>query len=70
MPIAALAESHGDGRLRLRALIASADGQQIVRTELDVEASAAESAGRRAAAAILEQGGAAILAELPREPSA
>jgi hydroxymethylbilane synthase len=70
VPIAALAESHADGRLRLRALVASADGQRIVRTELDVDASGAEESGRRAASAILEQGGAAILAELQAEPSA
>jgi hydroxymethylbilane synthase len=70
VPLAAFAEPLADGRLRLRALIASSDGRALARTELTASRAEAAEAGRRAAALVLANGGAAILARLRAEASA
>ncbi len=53
--------------LRLRGLVASPDGARTVRGELEVDAGAAVSGGRRLAEQILESGGDAILDEIRAE---
>ena len=69
VPLAALAEPGADGRLRLRALVASLDGAQVARSEQWAPLAQAESAGRRAAEQVLAGGGAEILACLRAEMS-
>lgn len=66
VPLAAFAEPAGDG-LRVRGLLISPDGGQVAEAEIHCEAErhAAEAAGRRLAATVLAEGGAAILAALP-----
>ena len=64
VPLAALAEAGGDGRLRLRALVASPDGSALVRSEQWADVADAELSGRRAADAVRAGGGEAILAAL------
>ncbi len=66
-PLAALAEHRGEGRLRLRALVASADGRRHARAEVEVDAANAERAGERAAEEVLAKGGSAILEEFEEE---
>jgi hydroxymethylbilane synthase len=56
VPIAAYGETHGDA-LRLRGLIASLDGQRIVRGEVVSSVSEAGAAGRELAERLLAQGG-------------
>jgi hydroxymethylbilane synthase len=57
--------SHRGGeRVLLRGLVASLDGQRIVRAEEEVAASDAAAAGRRIAQVVLDRGGAEILREL------
>jgi hydroxymethylbilane synthase len=72
VPLAALAEEEeeGAGRLRLRALLASLDGRQLLRHESAVAPADAAQAGTDAAAAILADGGEALLAELHAESGA
>jgi hydroxymethylbilane synthase len=67
VPLAALAEAGGDGRLRLRALVASPDGSALVRSEQWADVADAELAGRRAADAVRAGGGDEILAALRGE---
>jgi hydroxymethylbilane synthase len=67
VPLAALAELGGGGRLRLRGLVASPDGSAVVRSEQWAEVAEAEGAGRRAADEVRAGGGDAILAALRAE---
>jgi hydroxymethylbilane synthase len=59
LPLAAYAEC--SEKLRLRALVASSDGKQVVRCDLEGEAANPEALGERAAAALRAQGAEAIL---------
>jgi len=70
VPLAALAEETGNGRWRLRSLLASLDGQQVLRHEVEMAAAEAAAAGRAAATAIRTDGGDALLAALRREADA
>jgi len=63
MPLAAFARL-GDGHIRLDARLASPDGKQVLDTSAEGPASQAEHLGRRAARALLEQGGDEILARI------
>jgi hydroxymethylbilane synthase len=67
VPLAAFAETSGDGRLRLRGLVASPDGKALVRSEQWAGLAEAELAGRRAADEVRAAGGDAILAALRAE---
>jgi len=67
VPLAAYAEPRAGGRLRLRALVASSDGRALVRAEQEGSADDAAAAGRSAAAHVLANGGAEILAALRAE---
>ena len=67
VPVACLAEDGADGMLRMRGLVAAADGSRFARGELEVEADEAASGGARLAERILASGGEAILAELRSE---
>jgi hydroxymethylbilane synthase len=64
VPLAAFAEGTGNGRLRLRALLASLDGRQVLRRESHFPETEAAAAGGAAASAILANGGDALLASL------
>jgi hydroxymethylbilane synthase len=64
VPLAALAETAGPGRLRLRGLVISADGRRLAASESFAPASQARAAGERLAEAVLAGGGAEILTEL------
>lgn len=63
VPLAAYAQV-GDGILNLRALVASPDGQRVVRAERQGPASDARDIGIAVARELLKGGAAAILAEL------
>ena len=63
-PLAALAEHTEDGTLRLRTLLASEDGRNMLRHEGDARPSEAAALGAAAAQKTLRAGGAALLAEL------
>ena len=63
VPLGAFAEIAGD-RLRLRALLASADGGRVIRAECTAAASAAEQLGWSVADALLAEGGRELLASL------
>jgi len=63
IPLAAFAEAR-DGRLRMRALVASPDGKRIARAEHDGDARHPEELGQRVAATLRERGAAEILAAL------
>ena len=67
VPLAALAEAGADGRLRLRGLVASADGAALARSEQWAPLADAALAGRRAADEVRAAGGAEILAALRAE---
>jgi hydroxymethylbilane synthase len=69
VPLAALAEPDGQGSMRLRALLASLDGSQLLTHEANVPIAEAAAAGEAAAAAIIAAGGEAILAALHAEAS-
>ncbi len=69
VPLAALAEPAGAGALRLRALLATSDGERVLRAEREGPAREAAALGAAAAEAILREGGAEILAALRREAS-
>jgi hydroxymethylbilane synthase len=64
VPLAALAEHEGDGRLHLRALLASLDGTRVLHHEARFSEADAAAAGAAAAAAIRANGGDALLASL------
>jgi len=64
IPVACLAEDAASGTLRLRGLVASEDGNRIVRGELEASADDAAAGGSRLAEQILASGGADILAEI------
>ena len=63
VPIAAYATLEG-GVLSLRGLVASLDGAQVLRSQVQGRGDEAESLGVEAAAAVLEQGAGEILAEI------
>lgn len=63
LPLGAYAEL-SDGKIRLRALVASEDGRRVLRTEQRGDSSDPESLGRRAADDLRAQGAAAILSSL------
>jgi hydroxymethylbilane synthase len=60
LPLAAFAQMVGN-RLRLRALVASADGRRVVRSELEADAADPEALGSRVAEDLRRQGADAIL---------
>jgi hydroxymethylbilane synthase len=60
LPLAAFAQMVGN-RLRLRALVASADGKRVVRSELEAGAADPEALGNRVAEDLRRQGADAIL---------
>jgi hydroxymethylbilane synthase len=60
LPLAAYAELAGD-RLRLRALVASADGKRVIRTELDASAADPQGLGTRAAEELRRRGADEVL---------
>jgi hydroxymethylbilane synthase len=60
LPLAAYAEM-ADGRLRLRALVASADGRRVLRCELTGPAADAQGLGERAAQQLRSQGAEQVL---------
>jgi hydroxymethylbilane synthase len=66
LPLGAYAE-FSNGRIRLRALVASADGKRVVRVESTGDSSDPETLGRRAAEDLRAQGAAAILSSLSEE---
>ena len=69
-PLAALAEAGPNGSLVLRALLAATDGRRILRHRAEAPATDAQRLGSEAAAAILENGGEDLLAEMaPRGAS-
>ncbi|HEY8494713.1 MAG TPA: hydroxymethylbilane synthase [Myxococcota bacterium] len=68
VPLAGFAEPLADGRLRLRALVASPDGTRVVRAE--EEGADPEALGRAVAERLLAEGAAAILADLRPTPEA
>ncbi len=70
VPLAALAEPAGDGRLRLRGLVAASDGGRIARGEGEALLAEAARAGSLAAERVLAAGGAEILARLRAEAGA
>lgn len=61
LPLGAFAEMQ-QGGLRLRSLIASADGRQVLRAEISGDASEPEALGNRAAAELRRQGADQLLA--------
>ena len=67
-PLAAFAEledrSGGARRLRVRGLLCSPDGAEVVRHEVSGDASRAELLGAEVAEVVLEKGGAEILQQL------
>jgi hydroxymethylbilane synthase len=63
LPLGAYAE-FSDGRIRLRALVASEDGRRVLRTEQSGDSGDPESLGRRAAEDLRAHGAAAILSSL------
>jgi hydroxymethylbilane synthase len=66
VPLAAFAE-HADGRLRLRALLASLDGGRIARAEGEAAEDEGAALGERVGEALLADGGAEVLAALRAE---
>lgn len=67
VPIGAFAELSAD-EIWLRGLVGSLDGSQIIRGEVRGHASEAESLGEKLAETLLQQGAAAILAEVYQSP--
>ena len=63
LPLGSFAQADG-GRLRLRGLVASQDGTQLVRAELTGDARAPETLGGELAARLKAQGATEILAAL------
>jgi hydroxymethylbilane synthase len=62
IPLGAFAELKG-GQLRLRALVASADGRRVARTDITGDSNDPETLGARAAHELRRQGAAEILSE-------
>jgi hydroxymethylbilane synthase len=60
LPLAAFAELHS-GRLRLRSLVASADGKRVIRSEAEGATTEPEALGHRVAEDLRRQGAAEIL---------
>ena len=60
LPLAAYAELNG-GRLRLRALVASADGKRVIRTEMEGSAADPQGLGIRAAGDLRSRGADEVL---------
>ena len=67
VPIAGFAELKADGKLLLRGLVGSADGQQMIRAELLADSSQAEIMGKHVAEQLLAQGADVILADVISE---
>jgi hydroxymethylbilane synthase len=67
VPVAAVAEGLMGAGLRLRGLVASVDGSVVARAEERAPADQPEALGVRVAEAVLEAGGAEILASLRAE---
>ena len=67
VPLAAFAESRPGKRIRLRGLVASPDGRQLVRADVEAPRVDAASAGARAAEEVLSKGAAGILEAVRRE---
>ncbi len=67
VPMAVHLQELGEGRIRVRGLLASLDGKRIVRAEEEAAAADAESLGRRVAEAVLSGGGEEILEEIERQ---
>ncbi|MEQ8236143.1 MAG: hydroxymethylbilane synthase [Syntrophomonadaceae bacterium] len=65
VPVAALAQVRGD-RLQLRAMVASLDGEHVIRDSHDGEIERAEDIGRNLAMRMLDQGAGQILSEIRR----
>jgi len=63
LPLGAYAE-FSDGKIKLRALVASEDGRRVLRTEQTGDGSDPETLGRRVAEELRAQGAAAILSSL------
>jgi len=70
VPLGAYAQLAPDGRLRLRALLATSDGGRLLRAELEGGPGDAAALGARAAQQLLRAGGDALLAQLRAEASA
>lgn len=64
IPLAGFAERLADGRIRLRGLVSSLDGREIVRAEESASHSEARALGERVAQAVLEAGGREILRKI------
>lgn len=64
VPMAVHLTHRDENKIWLRGLVASLDGQRVVRAEEEVAPSEAAEAGRRIAEAVLNRGGAEILREL------
>lgn len=64
IPLAGFAERQADGTLRLRGLVSSLDGREIVRHEATASADAASALGSRVADAVLAAGGREILSAI------
>ncbi len=64
VPIAAQAVVDNEGRLRLRGLVARADGTRLIQDELTGDARFAEDIGKELAERVLAQGAAELLDEL------
>jgi hydroxymethylbilane synthase len=67
IPLAAHCEAEGSGRIRLRGLVASADGRRVARAEQRGPAAEAAALGAAVAKEVLDGGGAEILAALRAE---
>lgn len=66
VPMAVYAEWQDEGVLRVRGLLASSDGSQLIRSEESGPADAAAKLGTQVADTVLAQGGAAILRQLSK----
>ncbi len=64
VPIGGFAEFTGDNQLRLRGLVATPDGSQIIRAEISGHADQAEQLGSELAQQLLSMGADTILAQL------
>jgi len=69
-PLAGFCELRPGDRIRLRGLLASLDGREVARGELEGPVAEAEQIGRRVAEQVLASGGSEILAQLRREEGA
>jgi hydroxymethylbilane synthase len=70
IPLAGFCEPRPNARIRLRGLVASLDGRELARGELEGPATEAEDIGRRVAEQVLAAGGEGILARLRCEAGA